>query len=142
MQLQIVTPKGAKVDTDAATMVTAPGTIGELGILPGHRPLLTSLGIGKLEYSTGSGEPQRLAINGGYLEVADDKVIVITETAETPEEIDVERARAALKRATAKLAELSNDPSKKSEIALATKSQKRAENRIAVGRFVKRAIPD
>jgi F-type H+-transporting ATPase subunit epsilon len=104
MDFEIVTPKGSKVKT-TASYVSAPGTVGELGILPGHRPLITSLGIGVLSYSH-EGRTDYLAVNGGYLEVADDQLVVITETAEVPEEIDVPRAEAALKRAEERIRDL------------------------------------
>jgi F-type H+-transporting ATPase subunit epsilon len=93
MHLQVVTPQGAKLETNVSA-VTAPGTMGDMGILPGHQPLLTSLGIGALSY-TADGQTGWLAVNGGFLEVADDALIVITETAEAPSEIDVDRAKRA-----------------------------------------------
>ena len=84
MQLQIVTPQGSKVEAEISE-ITAPGVGGDLGVLPGHRPLLTALGIGVLTFKSGGAEAN-LAVNGGYLEVADDHVVVITETAETPDD--------------------------------------------------------
>ena len=80
MQLSVVTPMGSKVDT-IVTQVTVPGEIGDMGILPGHRALLSSLGIGVLSY-TSEGQVSYLAVNGGYVEVDDKGVIVVTETAE------------------------------------------------------------
>ena len=78
--------------------VTAPGTVGEFGILPGHTPMLTTLKIGELSYRDG-GEIFHLAVNWGYVEVEDDKVTVLVETAEPADDIDLERAKAALGRA-------------------------------------------
>ena len=93
MQLSVVTPVGSKVDT-TVTQVTVPGELGDMGILPGHRALLSSLGVGTLSYTV-AGRVAYLAISGGYVEVDDAGVIVVTETAEAPEDIDVDRAKAA-----------------------------------------------
>jgi F-type H+-transporting ATPase subunit epsilon len=131
MRLEIVTPEGAKVQAEVGS-VTAPGTVGELGILPGHRPLITSLDIGTLTY-VAHGVPAYLAVNGGYLEVADDHIIVITETAERPDQIDLERARAALARAAERLAKV--DPSQAEAYRFADQAKRRAESRIRVAKL-------
>ncbi len=139
MQLEVVTPRGSKVKADVSQL-TAPGTVGEVGILPGHRPLLSSLGIGVLSYTTG-GETRFLAVNGGYLEVADDRLIVITETAEAPTDIDLERARAALERSNQRVKETEADPNRAEELQLALDARRRAETRLQVARFVRSAPP-
>ena len=82
--------------------VTATGKVGEFGVLPGHAPFLTSLKIGELVYKN-DGITEHMALNWGYFEIRDDKIIVLVETAEAAEEIDVERAKAALGRAEEKL---------------------------------------
>ena len=107
LRLELVTPykKALSEDVDE---VTAPGTLGEFGILPGHTPLLTTLKIGELSYRRGS-EVFHLAVNWGYVEVEDDKVTVLVETAEPADEIDLERARAALGRAEEALRKLSTE---------------------------------
>ena len=137
MQLQIVTPQGAKVEADTSD-VNAPGVVGDLGILPGHRPLLTALGIGVLSYKTDDGIAH-LAVNGGYLEVADDHVVVITETAETPDEIDVQRAEQSLKSAQQELVE--TDASRTEAVASAIADIRRAENRLACAKLAGPTIP-
>ncbi len=86
--------------------LTATGKLGEFGVLPGHAPLLTSLNIGELCYKR-DGLVASMAHNWGYFEVRDDKIIVLVETAEAADQIDLERAKAALGRAEAKLKELS-----------------------------------
>ncbi len=92
--------------------VTLPGGDGCLGVLPGHAPLITELGIGELTYRVkGAGEDGRLAIISGFAEVLGDRVTVLAETAERPEEIDVARAEEAKKRAEQRLASASSDPS-------------------------------
>ena len=78
--------------------VTAPGTLVELGILPGHTPLLTTLKIGELTYRQGT-ETFHVAVNWGYVEVENDKVTVLVETAEPADQIDLARAKEALSRA-------------------------------------------
>jgi F-type H+-transporting ATPase subunit epsilon len=103
----LVTPY-KKALSEEVDEVTAPGTLGEFGILPGHTPLLTTLKIGELSYRRG-GEVFHLAVNWGYVEVEDDKVTVLVETAEPADEIDLERARAALGRAEEALRKLSSE---------------------------------
>jgi F-type H+-transporting ATPase subunit epsilon len=104
MNLEIVTPYKKAVSTEVDE-VTATGKLGEFGILPGHAPFLTSLRIGELAYKN-NGVVEHLALNWGYFEVKDDKIIVLVETAETSEEIDLERAKAALDRAEEALKKL------------------------------------
>jgi F-type H+-transporting ATPase subunit epsilon len=97
LRLDMVTPY-KQVLSQEVDEVTAPGTIGEFGILPGHTPLLTTLKIGELSYRQGA-EIFHVAVNWGYVEVEEDKVTVLVETAEPADEIDLERAKAALGRA-------------------------------------------
>jgi len=92
-QLEIVTPEKKVVDT-AATEAQIPGKNGYLGVLPGHAPLITELAVGEITFRAGS-EEQRLAVAWGFAEVLPDKVTILAETAERPQEIDVERARKA-----------------------------------------------
>ena len=137
MQLQVVTPQGSKVEVEASD-VNAPGVVGDLGILSGHRPLLTALGIGILTYKTDAGV-SHLAVNGGYLEVADDHVVVITETAERPEEVSVERAEASLASARKELGE--TDPSRTEAVGAAQAAVRRAENRLECAKLTSPKIP-
>ena len=136
MDFEVVTPKGSKFKS-SANQVNAPGTLGNLGILPGHRPLITSLGIGLLSY-THEGSTGHLVINGGYLEVADDKLVVITETAETPDEIDVPRAEAALQRAEERIKE--NQSQKGQGLKFALDAKKRALARIEASKLSKPTV--
>jgi len=108
IELIIVTPQRQLLREKVAS-VQLPGASGELGILPGHAPLITELGNGELSYrASASSEPVVLAILSGFAEVLPDRVTVLAETAERPEEIDVQRAKEALARAEKRLA--SNDP--------------------------------
>ena len=97
IRLDIVTPDRL-VAHDAVTEVTIPGKNGYLGILPGHAPLLTELAAGELEYTSGNTK-HTLVVNWGFAEVLGDRVIVLAQSAERAEEIDVERAEKAKVRA-------------------------------------------
>lgn len=106
--LEVVTPE-REVVRDSVAEVQLPGLSGYLGILPGHTPLLTELGIGSLSYKKGS-ESVYLAVIGGFAEVLAERVTVLAEAAERSEEIDAARARADLGEAEKKLAAGSADP--------------------------------
>lgn len=93
IQLDVVTPE-RRVLSEAVDMVTVPGLAGELGILPGHTPLISQLQTGVLSYTVG-GRTQQLHVSGGFIEVNDDHVSVLAEVAERPEEIDAARAKLA-----------------------------------------------
>src|SRR5882762_6677878 len=93
LQLEVVTPERS-VLSEAVDAVTLPGLGGELGILPGHTPLISQLQTGVLSY-TAAGKTFQLHVSGGFLEVKDDRVSVLAEIAERPEEIDAARARLA-----------------------------------------------
>jgi F-type H+-transporting ATPase subunit epsilon len=101
LQLEVVTPE-RRVLAEAVDMVTVPGSGGELGILPGHTPLISQLQTGVLSYSKDGGNFQ-LHVSGGFVEVDRDRVTVLAEIAERPEEIDATRARLARERVEKKL---------------------------------------
>ena len=105
LKLTLVTPYKKVLEEDVDE-ITATGSIGEFGVLPGHAPFLTSLKIGEFSYRQG-GKFEHMAVNWGYFEIEDDKVTVLVETAEMAQDIDVERARAAEKRAEEALKKLS-----------------------------------
>ena len=88
--------------------VVLPGVMGYFGVLPGHAPFLSTLGVGELTYRMGRDE-RHLAVAGGFAEVRNDKVIVLADVAEQPEEIDRERAERARERAERRLAGRSQD---------------------------------
>lgn len=89
-QLEIVTPEKMVVK-DEAEEIQIPGKDGYLGILPGHAPLITELAVGEISYRKG-GQTSYLSVAWGFAEVLPDKVTILAETAERPEEIDVKRA--------------------------------------------------
>ena len=104
IQLIVVTPERQLLH-ETVVEVSIPGLDGELGVLPGHAPLLTELGIGELAYRAASGtQSVPLAILAGFAEVLPDRVTVLAETAERATEIDLERAERALERAQQRLA--------------------------------------
>lgn len=103
LRLQVVTAERVTFDDDV-DIVVAPGSVGELGILPMHAPLLTTLAPGLLRARQGP-EEIVLALGGGFLDVRDNRVIVLAEAAERAEEIDTARAEAARQRALTALKE-------------------------------------
>jgi F-type H+-transporting ATPase subunit epsilon len=125
--LEIVAPDRV-VFQGEATSVTAPGTMGGFQVLFNHAPLLSSLDVGPLKVKNTQGVDTVYATGGGYLEVRENNVVVLVESAEKPEEIDVERARAARLRAEERLkAHDASFDSVRAELALA-----RALNRLRV----------
>ncbi len=125
-QLEIVTPE-KQVVSDTAEEVQIPGKKGYLGILPGHAPLITELSVGEIIYRK-NGQSNYLSVAWGFAEVLPAKVTILAEAAERPEEIDVDRAREAKKRAEERLK--SQDPSTDYERALY--ALKRADVRLDV----------
>jgi F-type H+-transporting ATPase subunit epsilon len=109
IELIIVTPE-RQLLREKVVEVTLPGADGQLGVLPGHAPLITELGIGELTYRGQGGSEGTLAIISGFSEVLGGRVTVLAETAERPEEIDLSRAEEAKKRAEERLAAAASDP--------------------------------
>ena len=103
LRLEVITPGGV-VFRDDVDYVEAPAVFGYIGILPGHAPLLYQIRSGQLQYRQGE-EQHYLAVHWGFLEVLDDTVTVLAETAERPQDIDLARAESALNRAKARLEE-------------------------------------
>ena len=96
--VDIVTPTRKLVEGARVNSLVLPGAKGELTVLPGHTELLTVLGTGLLAFSEG-GTERKFAVSSGFAEVRHDKVLVLAEVAESSKDIDVERAKAAGKRA-------------------------------------------
>ncbi|MDH3815371.1 MAG: ATP synthase F1 subunit epsilon [Acidobacteriota bacterium] len=101
LRLEVVTPS-RRVLESRASEVRVPGALGELGVLPGHTPLLTSLGTGEVSWIDGD-TTGRLVVQGGFAEIQPDTVTVLASIAETVDEIDVETARITLAEAQEKL---------------------------------------
>jgi len=102
VHLSIITPEQTVMESDNARHVLLPAENGELGILEGHIPMVCSLDIGQVRVDLAD-KSIVLATSGGFVEVADDRVVVLAETAEKAEDIDVERARRAKDRARERL---------------------------------------
>lgn len=126
--LEIVTPE-RKVYAEQANMISVKGVEGELGILPNHIPLVTPLQIAPIIVKRQGSKDIFIAVNGGFMEVRKDKVVILAESAELPEQIDVTRANAAKERAQRRLEvqKQENVDFKRAELAL-----QRALNRIGV----------
>ena len=110
IKLELVTPYN-RVLSEEVDEVTAPGSVGEFGVLPDHTSLLTTLKVGDLSYKQ-DGKTFHVAVNWGYVEVEDDVMTVLVETAEPADQIDVERAKEALSRAEKALKTLSSEDKK------------------------------
>ena len=133
LKLDIVTAE-RMVYSDDVDMIIAPGIGGQLGILPHHAPLMTTLRVGELRVKKG-GEEITLAISGGFLEVRPDKVIVLADAAERAEEIDVTRAEEAKRKAEKRLAEKHDTGVDEAQVQVALE---RAVARLAVGEKIMR----
>lgn len=101
LMLSVVTPHGSvlKEEVDEAVL---PGSMGELGILPGHISFVTMLSVGLLTYRQG-GATRYVFINSGYMEVSDDTALILADSAELSTDIDIERAKESMKRAEERL---------------------------------------
>lgn len=124
--LEIVTPE-RKVYAEDVNMVIVKGTEGELGILANHVPMVTPLRISSITIKKDRSE-QIIAVSGGFVEVRKDKVVILAESAELPQNIDEARAQAAKKRAEQRLSGKADEYDfRRAELAL-----QRAMNRLAV----------
>ncbi|TDA69743.1 MAG: F0F1 ATP synthase subunit epsilon [Clostridia bacterium] len=129
LELKIVTPERVLMQTEAEAVVV-PAELGYLGVLPGHAPLLAALKAGVIRYRR-EGQMRSLAVSGGFMEVASNRVVVLADTAETAEEIDVTRAERARERAVRRL----RDRGKELDVARAELALQRALARLkAAGR--------
>jgi F-type H+-transporting ATPase subunit epsilon len=136
LQVEVVTGERVVLTEDDVDMVVAPGMDGTLGILPSHAPLITTLTSGELRIKKAGGE-QSLVVFGGFMEVRPDKVIVLADTAERAEEIDLGRAEDARRRAEV---DISNRTSEV-DLAQAEASLRRAAVRLRVGQRRQRRQP-
>ncbi|MCS6950954.1 MAG: F0F1 ATP synthase subunit epsilon [Armatimonadota bacterium] len=96
--LEIVTPDRALLSEEVVSIV-APGSEGYLGVLANHAPLVTELGVGVLRIRYPDDTEENVAVSGGFMEVANNRVLVLADSAERPQDIDIQRAREALIRA-------------------------------------------
>ncbi|WP_188456664.1 F0F1 ATP synthase subunit epsilon [Virgibacillus oceani] len=126
LTVSVVTPDGPVLE-DSFEMVSCKAESGELGILPGHIPLVAPLTISAVRLKNGN-DSKRLAVSGGFLEVRPEKVTILAQSAETPSDINVERAKEAKSRAEQRLQSKQDDIDfQRAELAL-----KRAMNRLDI----------
>ena len=124
--VDIVTPDRV-VLSDTAVSLVAPGVEGSFGILPNHAPMLSELQVGELRYRRENGEEVRLAVSGGFLQMFNNQITVLADTAERDDEIDPDRARRSLEKARAELSEATE-----MHRELAQKELARAQNRLRI----------
>ena len=124
-RLEIVTPE-RKVYSEDVRFVIVPGAEGEMGFLPDHAPLVSTLNIGVVRVSKEGEKPLRIAVAGGFVEVKNSRVTILTRAAEREEQIDRARAEAARERAQSRLAAKTPDI----DVARAEAALKRALNRL------------
>ena len=135
IQLEIVTPEKLVV-RDTADEVQIPGKAGDIGVLPGHAPLITELTIGEITYRHG-GKAEHLSVAWGFAEVLPDKVTILAQTAERAEKIDVKRAQQAKAHAEAALKEAAPDL----DFDATLSALKRAEVRLKVALYASGITP-
>nr|WP_263324171.1 F0F1 ATP synthase subunit epsilon [Neobacillus sp. Marseille-Q6967] len=128
IKVSVVTPDGPVYESDVE-MVSTKAQSGELGILPGHIPMVAPLAIGVVRLKKNGKEQDLVAVSGGFLEVRPEQVTILAQAAEKAEDIDVERATRAKERAEQRLREShqENIDFKRAELAL-----QRAINRLTV----------
>jgi len=125
LKLDIVTPYGLILSEDVEE-VTCTGSEGDFGVLPGHVPFFTTLKVGMLAYKKGTAT-KYVFVNWGYAEVGPDRVMVLADSAEKSEDIDADRAKAAMKRAEERLKK-----TEEFDFARASSSLERAVARVQI----------
>ncbi len=128
LQLAVVTAEGESFSGEV-DMVVAPGEVGEFTVLPSHARLISTLAPGVLRFDQ-DGVSTSLALTGGFLEVADNRVTVLADAAERDDDIDLERAEAALARAQA---QIDSEPGS-ADLERAMASLRRARVRVNLGK--------
>jgi len=126
--LRVVTPERVVLDT-TATSVIFPGLDGSTGVLKGHAPLVSALGVGELVFRDEAGQVTGLFVAGGFAEVRNNTVRIVTEASEPPTEIDLERAEVAAKRARRRIDETQALPGEDFDLARAEYALQRALTR-------------
>jgi F-type H+-transporting ATPase subunit epsilon len=125
MRLEIVTPERTVYAKENVKMVITHAAKGDIGILPNHAPLISTLEPTIVRVKLGEDQEEKVAVSGGFLEVRSNQVTILAEAAELPSEIDVERAKAAKERAEKRLKQKEKIDAVRAELSL-----KRALNRL------------
>jgi len=131
LTVEIVTPQKRRV-YEQAVSCSAPGVSGNFQILVNHTDFMSQLDIGELKITTADSQNLEFALSGGFLEVKDNRILLLLESFEAPDEIDVERAQKALERARQRLRE--NPPG--TDLERARIAMARAMNRLRVAKKV------
>jgi len=129
VQIRIITPEKTVLAADDAEHVLLPAENGELGILPGHIPMVCTMQVGPIRVDL-AGSVAHLATSGGFAEVLDDRITILADTAERSSEIDVDRAEEARARAEERL----RKRAEQIDMARAKAALSRAANRLRVAR--------
>ena len=132
LSLEVVTPEKVILQTEA-DYVTIPGMVGELGILPGHLPVLTSMDSGVLSFKNGA-KNTKIALHYGFAQVHDDKITLLAKMAEDGSGMDMERCRDAREKAQAELRAIGKDADEAVLLKLEGKV-KRANTRVNAGKI-------
>ena len=130
--LELVTPE-RMLFHDAVEQVRAPGITGSFGVLAGHAPMLTELATGLIKLTLVTGEDAYIATSGGFMQVSKDQVLVLADTAELSDEINIERAKATAEQARQRLAVPGIDADE------VRREIERAENRVRVAQMKNRS---
>ena len=128
LQLEIITAEG-QAYSGVTELVVAPGQVGEFTVLPSHAPLITTLQPGEVRL-TENGESTSLVVSGGFLEVNGNRVVILADAAERDEDIDLERAEAAVRQAQERIENRSGEM----DLESALSSLRRAQARVGVAR--------
>ncbi len=130
--LSIVTPERVYCEVEVESL-SVPGSEGYMGVLSNHAPLITTLQPGQIEYRVAGGEVHSLAVSAGFLEVSENRATILADAVENPEEINIDRAKAALERGEKRL-EAARSGDTNIDIARAQAAVARATNRMNVHR--------
>lgn len=138
LTLRVITPDAIVLDTTASS-IQIPGVDGLIGILPRHAPMVAALDVGLMRFKR-NGVEEQLFVSGGFCEVRDNTVRVVSEAGERPQEIDEERARAAEERARQRLAESRGSGAGQLDILRAEAALRRAQFRLLAKRGYGRTL--
>lgn len=127
-KLEVITPDRVVMSDSGVVSVVAPGSQGYFGMLAKHAPMMAELKIGKLDFRRADDTSNAMAISGGFLEVFEDKVSVLAESAELADEIDIERAEQSKRRAEERLEQNGSEI----DVARAEAALARATNRLNI----------
>ena len=127
-RLEVITPDRVVLSDDEIVSVVAPGIEGYFGVLADHAALMSEIEVGRIDFRRSNGSSDAMAVSGGFVEVLENKVTVLAESAELAEQIDIDRAQRAKTRAEERISAHSPD----TDVARAQAALHRAINRLHV----------